>query len=181
MKSMIIVGALIGILGGSTATVNSLNNFQIHHTSVIETQGFGSSEVCLSITDVTVQDSIDEKYSRWTREHDGINEDGTLNEDYKFVVLSLDISSKDDIDATMNCIRLGKSRLSCDEEPVYSDIDCNNVHDGFKLSLTNGESKSCKIGFLVKNDVIESDELILKWNPNDISFDENIRYISLDV
>lgn len=36
---------LVGVLGGSTVTVNSLENFKVHDTSLIETQGFGSSEI----------------------------------------------------------------------------------------------------------------------------------------
>ena len=181
MKKVIITLILIGAIGGGYMTLNNNENFKLHNTSTVETQGFGSSQINLKINNVEVKENIDGYYSEMWSDHDGINENNTLNENYKFVVLSLDVYSKDNAEMTLNCIQLGGNRLSCDEEPVYSNIGSNNEHDYFKLLLSAEEQKKCEIGFLVKKSVLNTGNLVLKWNPYGTSFDENIRYIALEV
>ena len=63
MKKVIITLILIGAIGGGYMTLNNNENFKLHNTSTVETQGFGSSQINLKINNVEVKENIDGYYS----------------------------------------------------------------------------------------------------------------------
>lgn len=183
MKKIITWMAVLAVIAaGGLFAVNNVNCIKVNENTTVETEGFGSSNIKVNINSVEVNQNIDD-YSgvSFINVDDGVLDGNNLNDKYKFVVVSVDIESKDAVDITLNCMKLGASRSGCNIEPSYSSIISTNEHDSFKASLDCEKSQSFKIGYFVKSATIDSGKLILEWNPNGLSFDDSIKYIKLDI